>query len=592
MIKMINSKTASKTDAYILLTAFFIAAFLYFWLIGNYVLYFQETQTLFLFSGEYLHRFLLKPGGLLEYAARFLTQFYAFRFTGSLILSVILTLPGIILFFINKRLIPSISISLIILFIPSCLLLLMQANYYHLMEYNLGFLMLLIFYLFLVSSPEKYRHILVLIMFPVFYYLVGAYAMIFGILYLIHNFFLEKGVQRYIYSSLLLIIAALTYLIAWKFIFLQPALQLILSPLPLLENSTYRMTFLILAGYIVFYPLISKYAIRLKDRKFNTKINSLLSVGIIFVASVLLLFRIYNPQTARVVELERLVFKGKWAEAIRVQEKKPARNLISQYFYNIALSETGQLCDRLFLGSQDFGTGSLVLPWGDEHLDRGAYFYYSIGLINEAHRWAYEEMVVYGYRPQNIIMLAKTSLISGDYGEARKYINILKKTVYYRDQASKFEKMADNPELIKSDPELREKLELLPKSNFFIKFSEPQANLPLVLEAQPNNRKAFEYYIAGLLLTKNVESVVANIKKLKSMGYTKIPRHIEEAAMVYYNSTKIVPDLGGLTMSSETQARFSLYFNSFIEARKNPETGKVKMEQGFGDSFWYYFHFK
>jgi hypothetical protein len=460
------------------------------------------------------------------------------------------------------------------------------------MEYNLGFLMLLIFYLFLVSSPEKYRHILVLIMFPVFYYLVGAYAMIFGILYIIHNFFLEKGVQRFINSSLLLIIAALTYLISWKFIFLQPALQLILSPLPLLKDSTYRMTFIILAGYLAFYPLISKYAIRLKDRIFNTKINSLLSVGIVFVASVLLLFRIYNPQTARVVELERLVFKGKWAEAIRVQEKKPARNLISQYFYNIALSETGQLCDRLFLGSQDFGTGSLVLPWGDEHLDRGGYFYYSIGLTNEAHRWAYEEMVVYGYRPQNIIMLAKTSLISGDYGEARKYINILKKTVYYRDQASKFEKMADNPELIKSDPELREKLELLPKSNFFIKFSEPQTNLPLVLDSGPDNRKAFEYYIAGLLLTKNVESVVENIKKLKPMGYTKIPRHIEEAAMVYYNSTKIVPDLGGLTMSSETQARFTLYFKAYVAARKNPETGKAKMEQGFGDSFWYYFHFK
>jgi hypothetical protein len=429
-------------------------------------------------------------------------------------------------------------------------------------------------------------------MFPVFYYLVGAYAMIFGILYVFHNIIHEKGVQKYVYSALLLIIASITYLISWKFIFLQPFQQLILSPLPLLEDSTYRITFLILAGYIVFYPLISKYSIRLKNRKINTKINSLLSVGIVFVASVLLLFRIYNPQTARVVELERLVFKGKWAEAIRVQEKKPARNLISQYFYNIALSETNQLCDRLFIGSQDFGTGSLVLPWGDDHLDRGAYFYYSIGLINEAHRWAYEEMVVYGSRPQNILMLAKTSLISGDYGEARKYISILKKTVYYRDQASKLEKIADNPELIKSDPELSEKLKLLPKSNFFIKFNEPQANLPLVLEAQSDNRQAFEYYIAGLLLTKNVESVVNNIKKLKPMGYTKIPRHIEEAAMVYYNSTKIVPDLGGLTMSSETQAQFSLYFNSFIEARKNPETGKAKMEQGFGDSFWYYFHFK
>ena len=132
------------------------------------------------------------------------------------------------------------------------------------------------------------------------------------------------------------------------------------------------------------------------------------------------------------VKLERLIFEEKWDEAIRFQEKKPARNLIGEYFYNIALSETDQLCDRLFYGPQDFLAGSLVLPWGDAHLNRGGYFYYAIGLMNEAHRWAYEEMVVYGYRPQNIRMLAKTSLINGDYTMARKYINILKRTIYYR----------------------------------------------------------------------------------------------------------------------------------------------------------------
>jgi hypothetical protein len=589
---MTNSKKTSGSDACIVLVTFLTATFIYFWLVGNYVLYFQETQSLFIFSGEYLHRYLLKPGGLLEYAAKFLTQFYAFRFTGSMILSVILTIPGILLYFINKRLIPSISFSLVFLLIPSLLLLLMQANYYHLMEYNLGFIIILSGYLFLVSSTKQYRHIIVLILFPLLYYVAGAFALIFGILYVVHNIFFEKGNLRYIFSLIFVVIAALSFLISWKFLFLQPVQQLILSPLPLLENITYRATFIILAGYIVFYPLFCKYFINLKDKRFNTRFYSLISSGIVFIASVLLLFRIYNPQTARVVELERLVFRGKWDEAISVQEKKPARNLISQYFYNIALSETGQLCDRLFVGSQDFGTGSLVLPWGDEHLDRGGYFYYSIGLINEAHRWAYEEMVVYGARPQNIILLAKTSLITGDYREARKFINMLHGTFYYRDMAKKFEKLADNPDLIKSDPELGEKIKLLPKSNFFIKFNEPQANLPLILESQPDNRRAFEYYIAGLLLTKNVETAVNNIKKLKEMGYTKIPKHIEEAAMIYYNSTKIVPDLGGLAISTETQARFEHYFVSFIEARKDPTTAKAKMEKGFGDTFWYYFHFK
>jgi hypothetical protein len=258
----------------------------------------------------------------------------------------------------------------------------------------------------------------------------------------------------------------------------------------------------------------------------------------------------------------------------------------------VALSETDQLCEKLFNGPQDFLAGSLVLPWGDEHLNRGGYFYYSIGLINEAHRWAYEEMVVYGYRPQNIEMLTKTSLIDGDYRMAKKYINILKMTIYYRKRALEYEKMADNPDLIPSHPELGAKLKILPENDFFIQFNEPQNNLPLILEGQPDNRKAIEYYLAGLLLTKKVELAVNNIKNMKDSGFTSIPKNLEEAVLIYYNSTKVLPDLGGLKVSAETQLRFDHYFASYIEARKNPSTMKEKMQSEFGNTFWYYFHFK
>jgi len=592
MIRMNNSKTVPDKDVYISLAIFLVAAFGYFYLVGNYILYFQETQSLFIFSGEYLHQYFLKTGGPLVYAAKFLTQFYAGKFSGSFILSVILTLPGIVLYIINKRLIHGISFSLLFLLIPSCLMLLMQSNYYHLMEYNLGFLLILFYYLFSVSSGKKYHRILVLILFPMFYYLAGAYSMIFAGMYIMHTLFLEKGKQKYIYTLFLLAVAAASFLIFWKIIFLQPVEHIILFPLPVLENAFYKITFFILTGYIVFYPLICRLANLGRTSRFNKKFYSYLTIIPVYAITIFLLFKIYNPQTARVVELQRLIFREKWNEAIRFQEKKPSRNLIGEYFYNIALSETDQLCDRLFFGNQDFGTGSLVLPWGDEHLNRGAYFYYSIGLINEAHRWAYEEMIVYGYRPQNIKLLAKTSLINGDYRMARKYINILKKTIYYRSLAKKFEEMTDNPDLISSDPELGAKLKILPKSNFFIQFNEPQNNLPLILEAQPDNRKAIEYYLAGLLLTKKVEIAVNNIRNMKASGYTRIPRHIEEAAMMYYNSTKIFPDLGGLTISVETQTRFDQYVATYKLLKQNSALNKETMQKEFSNTFWFYFHFK
>jgi hypothetical protein len=570
---------------------FFLAAFGYFFLAGNYVLYFQETQSLFVFSFEYLQRYVLKPGGLIEYAGRFLTQFYADRLAGSLIISIVLTLPIVFLYFITRRINLKSSSSLLFILIPSGLLMLMQANYYHLMEYNIGFILILGYYNLSVLSSKNYFRILVLILWPFFYFLAGAYALIFVILYIFHCLVFVRGKQEFIFAFTLLAISVVSFLVFWKFIFLQPAEHVLFFPLPLLENRIYKLFFIVLTGYLVFYPAVCL----IRTEKFNwmnKKIYSYLSIVFVSLVGILILVKIYKPQTARVIGLEKLIFNEKWNEAISYQEKYPARNLIGVYFYNIALSETDQLCDRLFFTSQDFGSGALLLPWGDEHLNRGAYFYYTVGLINEAQRWAYEEMVVYGYRPQNIKLLAKTSLINGDLRMAEKYLGILKKTIFYRNFAEKYSKMIASPELINSDTELSGKRKILPKSSFFIQFNEPQNNLPLLLASQPGNKKAFEYYIAGLLLTKNIEVVMNNISKMKEVGYVRIPRFIEEAVMIYYNSTKSFPDLGGLEVSLETQERFRQYFSAFVEARKNSLTIKETMQKKFGNTFWYYYHFK
>ena len=591
-MRLMSNSPLRKGDVYISFGLLFAVVSGFFFFAGNYILYFQETQSLFLLTGGYFVEHLSKPGALLEYAAKFLTQFYVLKFAGSFLLSVIIVLPGVLMYGINKRLSRGEPLTLILLLLPSLLLLLLQSNYYHMMENNLGFLVVLGCYLLFIKTGKKYRHRVVLILFPLLYFLAGAYIMIFVAMYSVHNLVFETGWRKYGYSLMLLAIAVLTYFIFLKFIFLQPFEQLLLFPLPVLDNKTYRLTYIALSAFIIFYPLLSKFIASENINRYNKRIYGLTATFALSGLTIFLLFKDFNPQSARVVELQRLVFNQKWNKAIKYQEKYPSRNLIGQYFYNIALSETDQLCDRLFYGSQDFGTGSLVLPWGDEHLNRGAYFYYTIGLVNEAQRWAYEEMVVYGYRPQNLELLVKTCLINGDFTMARKYLGILKNTLFYRKHANEFEELADNPDLIAVHPELGPKLKLVPKANFFIQFAEPQNNLSLILASQPDNRKAFGYYMAWLLLSKDVEGVVNSIRDLKALGYTRIPVHLEEAVWIYYNSTGVMPDLGGLSLSQESAARFEKYFASYVSNRQNTALLKQRMAKDFSNTFWYYFHFK
>jgi hypothetical protein len=80
-----GTKSISReTDAYYFLAFFFILSFSYFNWFAGYLLFFQEQQSLFMFSGQFIHDFLAKPGGLLDLSGKFLTQFYISKFPSGL----------------------------------------------------------------------------------------------------------------------------------------------------------------------------------------------------------------------------------------------------------------------------------------------------------------------------------------------------------------------------------------------------------------------------------------------------------------------------------------------------------------------------
>lgn len=564
----------------------------YFSTAGSYLLNFQKEQYLFVYSFEYLRDFFQRPGGLLELSGKFLTQFYAVPLTGSLLIAASIILPGIMLAIISRTLHYTTKTSLILPIIASCLLFLLQTHYYHMIEYNLGYFSVLLIFHHSIKFTIKGRHWMILILFPLFCYVSGgAFALIYLCLYLIYLMVYDIGIRRFIYYPLLLLVAAATFLAFKTFLFLLPTDKLLLNPAPLPDDKFQKAVFFIFTSFIIIYPILTK---AVHAPFFIKRLNSVLfasvSAAIIILITALIACRVFSTQTSRVVNIEQFAFDGKWNDLISYQEKHPSENLIGQYFYNVALAETGQLCERLFQGRQDFRETSLTLPWSDDYMSWGAYFFYSAGLMNEAHRWAYEEMVVYNCRPHNLLMMAKTDLISGNYRMASKYIDILRKTLYYRKVAAEYEKCIKDTSLIASNAELAAKRKILPKKNFYVYLESPEGNLPLVFDSNMENKASFEYMMAYLMLSKNVESVMNNLRLMRGMGYSKLPRHLEEAVMIYYNSKKELPEMAGLTVSPGTQDRFNAYFSAFLEARKDPSTMKEKMKP-FRNTFWYYYHF-
>ena len=243
------------------LALLFIFSAIYFYNLGTYIFFYQENQSLFIYNGEYFHQFSEKPGGLLEYAGIFLTQGYFNYIYGSVILSAIFTLLAVIFLKIITKLFPGSTLLLPFALLPSCLLFLAQDNYKWLMYNNIGFVLVALAFLFSISSEKRFHRILVIVLFPFFYYFTGGYAWIFLGMYILHAL-LKK---RIIDAISLMVAAALSIIIFKGLIFLQPFQDLLRYPLPSVEYFKRPVYLFLLFGFITFMPVLLKMLSLIKN---------------------------------------------------------------------------------------------------------------------------------------------------------------------------------------------------------------------------------------------------------------------------------------------------------------------------------------
>ena len=567
----------------------FAVSFIYLYWFGNGIFFYQENKSLFIYSGEYLQEFTARPGGLLTYAANFLTQGYFSPLYGSLLVSTLVILIGLIFRAIYKGLTVTESFSLLLILLPSVLILSLQVRYEYQLQFTLGFFLTALWFLLSISLGGNYSRLIILLLFPLLYYVAGSFALIYLGMYITFSLIYINGRQGYIFPLLLIVYAVLILILFKEMIFFQPVKILLGSPFIINESTRLTVYLAILGILLILHPVIVKIAALLNAEK-TTRMTSVATIIILFPLIVIVLVMQNNSTIENVLKIEKYIHRQDWDSVIRQYERTPSANIVCQYYYNLALSEKGQLCNRMFSGLQSSGPFSISLEGNREQAYRTIYFYYSIGLINEAHHLAYELMVQHGFTPENIKMLIKTEIIRGNYKVVKRYLNILGKTLHYKKWAEKYGKMLYNPQLVNSDPELGEKIRLMPREDFFIT-TDDSRNVDLLLKSNPENRKAFEYKIARSLLEKDIIAAVDEVSKMKGLGYTAIPKHIEEAIIAYRNYARESPASAGLPVNPETERHFIRYRSVLNTYRGNKSMIEKGMKKSEKNTFWYYLQF-
>ena len=267
---------------------------------------------------------------------------------------------------------------------------------------------------------------------------------------------------------------------------------------------------------------------------------------------------------------------------------------------NVALFYTGEAGTKMFhfnnMGeppANDFDTLNVHMVQTAAPL-----LYYYHGKTNFASRWCIENSVEFGYDFDNLKMLVCCALVNGEMDVAKKYLSILKTSLFYDDWAEHLWPITDNPELIKEYHE-------------FDKVRELRDHMGTVLDG--DNGLCEMYLLNYFSNTMNIDDKLlqeltldyALIQKDIQLFWPRfflyaelhkgepMPIHYQEAAFLYGNLEPQNVNIANMPFDkkvTESYAGFQQLSQSLLKSGMDAKAVGEAMKSSYGDTFyWFYF---
>jgi hypothetical protein len=588
----------------VLFTVFVLSMyFSYILLRINPILIYQSQEPVFFFDTYFMSDFFNYPGGVNELIARFLSQFFYHAWTGALLLTLLFWL----ITWNTKLFIKSINNDRPIFYlhwIPSLFLLALHSDYTFPLVFTSGLLLTLVtvnIYIRNASSKSTLRFVYYIILYTALFYLSAGQALIFSIIIILYDALHHRRlillILYIIFAGLLPYLSALTLFI----VYIKDTFTM-----HVISYGSYQTTWLSLMLYS-FFPLILLLAALeqryIKIDRINIKSlrNKLLygnTIGIRMIKSAV--FLLFVGMTA-MYSYDRRNDKGSllidyyarvrnWDKVLDVALSYESNLYPVHYQATRALYHSGRLLDVLFSFTPPIWINGLFMHhdlhpiYPLQHSD----VFFDLGLINETEHWAYEAVSVSGDTPWNLQQLILINILEQNRPVAQRYLGLLLKTMWHHSWANKYLTcLSDNDNFSKS-PELTYIKSIMPESDFLIPPNEPQRCLVHLIQNR-KNKMAFEYFMAYCLLQGKLSDIMKHIHRLNDFEYSRIPRHLEEAILVYMQLTgRRDIALQGRQVSRETIQRF-IDFNQIMNRyNKNKNAAYNELRNKYNDTYWFY----
>ncbi|NMC59111.1 MAG: hypothetical protein GYA51_06985 [Candidatus Methanofastidiosa archaeon] len=236
----------------------------------------------------------------------------------------------------------------------------------------------------------------------------------------------------------------------------------------------------------------------------------------------------------------------------------------------------------------------LTSAWNYFSLINRSEIFYHLGLLNASNESAFESMETTTNlkKPVRAIKrLAEINLLNGHYEVARKYIKMLRHTLFYRKWAVETEKYLYNHDLMDKNPEWSEIIKHKLSKDYFFKAQNIQSiieMLQLSLNEHPD-QIVFEYLMAHYLLNKDLMNLIHFLPLMDKISFREIPLNYQEALLYVSN---ITPDGGKPEIQNKISEFTRQKMNEYLYAYSTNRDPKEYLKRRFDKTYWYYFDFK
>ena len=561
-----------------------------------------QELSLWLPTKVYFDERMMVPGGLMSYIACFLTQFFYYPLLGSLLYVALLLLVQRLTLKVFRIPARHALVSLL----PAVLILCcsMEAGYWIFQIKTQGyFFSMLVGFLFTLTSLRCYqltkgwmRYLTVALIAAVGYPFFGFYALL--ALLAIATLNIARAEERNTGIILLCIAAAIATPILYYNVYEQTRFGMMFTiGMPAFEFSTRDLRTWIPYILLYLFPLTMAF-IPLKDSD-DCKIPLRWKVlgGSLILIALPLCFWFRDPNFRAEIKMNHHMERLEWRKALDVakaHKHTPTRLIVLNR--NLSLLKLGKAGDEMYHYLD--GGEPAKSPFEIRLMQVGGkMLYYHYARMNFCYRWCLEDAVEYGWKVDYLKYMVKTSLISGEYDLAQKYINTLKKTLFYKGWAKEYQKFVDDPKLIAKD---REFAGILPLYQYADQLDGDNTLVEIYLlnyfakVQNPNSTPMFDEAALMCALTLKDIPTFWNCFARYASSHKSMPKHYQEAALLYSNLENTV-DVSKMPFDQSVRIRFQDFMRysqkHATEGVENDPEAKKKFYERFGNTFWYFYFF-